>query len=101
MILTFQITIKTMGSLRDRQVEALRSMLTLDANGTVGVKNNNVEPSWKVLIYDQTGQDILGPLLSVKELRELGVTLHLRLQSNRDNIPDAPAIYFCPLIEDI
>ena len=100
MILTFQITIKIMGSLRDRQVEALRSMLTLDANGTVGVKNNNVEPSWKVLIYDQTGQDILGPLLSVKELRELGVTLHLRLHSNRDNIPDAPAVYFCLPTED-
>ena len=65
-----------MGSLKDRQVEALRSMLTLDPAGAV--RNNNVEPSWKVLIYDQTGSDILGPLLSVKELRELGVTLHLR-----------------------
>jgi len=82
-----------MGSLRDRQVEAIKAMLTLDSNGNS--KNNNVEPSWKVLVYDKTGQDILGPLLSVKELRDLGVTLHLLLHSTRDSIPDAPAVYFC------
>lgn len=35
------------------------------------------EPSWKILVYDRYGQDILSPLLSLKELRELGVTLHL------------------------
>ena len=93
-----KFTDSKMGSLRDRQVEALRSMLTLDP--AAGQRNNNVEPSWKVLIYDQTGQDILGPLLSVKELRELGVTLHLKLHSNRDSIPDAPAVYFCLPTED-
>jgi len=84
-----------MASLRDRQVEALKAMLALDSNGPGSSKNNNVEPSWKVLVYDKTGQDILGPLLSVKELRELGVTLHLLLHSTRDTIPDAPAVYFC------
>ena len=84
-----------MGSLRDRQAEALRSMLALD-----GPRGGQVEPSWKVLIYDQTGRDILGPLLSVKELRDLGVTLHLMLHSSRDNIPDAPAVYFCLPTDD-
>jgi hypothetical protein len=44
-----------MGSLRDRQVEALKAMLTLDSNGGAA-KNNNVEPSWKVLVYDKTGE---------------------------------------------
>ena len=34
-------------------------------------------------MYDKTGQDIIGPLLSVKELRDLGVTLHLLLHSPR------------------
>ena len=29
-------------------------MLTLDSAG--GPKNNNVEPSWKVLVYDKTGE---------------------------------------------
>lgn len=33
------------------------------------------EPVWKILIYDRLGQDIISPLMSVKELREQGVTL--------------------------
>lgn len=40
-------------------------------------KLNSSEPVWKVLIYDRVGQDIISPLISVKELRELGVTLHV------------------------
>ena len=32
---------------------------------------------WKVLVYDNIGQSILAPIFSVKELRELGVTLHI------------------------
>lgn len=39
--------------------------------------SQTTEPVWKVLIYDRFGQDIISPLVSVKELRELGVTLHL------------------------
>lgn len=35
------------------------------------------EPSWKVLVYDEFGQEIISPLLTVKELRDLGVTAHL------------------------
>ena len=33
--------------------------------------------SHQVLVYDRCGQDIISPLLPVKELRDLGVTLHL------------------------
>ena len=74
-----------------------------------------------MLVYDKTGQDIIGPLLSLKELRELGVTLHLLLHSTRfdifvffksvespvinesllrDSIPDAPCVYFCLPTDD-
>uniref|UniRef100_A0A8C6TSL2 Sec1 family domain-containing protein 1 n=1 Tax=Neogobius melanostomus TaxID=47308 RepID=A0A8C6TSL2_9GOBI len=53
--------------------------------------NENVP---KVLIYDRFGQDIISPLLSVKELRDMGITLHLLLHSDRDPIPDVPAVYF-------
>uniref|UniRef100_A0A1B0GMV8 Protein sly1 homolog n=1 Tax=Phlebotomus papatasi TaxID=29031 RepID=A0A1B0GMV8_PHLPP len=53
------------------------------------------EPVWKILIYDRVGQDIISPLISIRELRELGVTLHVQLHSDRDSIPDVPAIYFC------
>jgi len=53
------------------------------------------EPVWKILVYDKYGQDIISPTLPVKELRELGVTLHLPLHSARNTVPDAPAIYLC------
>ena len=33
--------------------------------------------SWKVLVYDKFGCDVIAPLLKVGELRENGVTLHL------------------------
>ena len=35
------------------------------------------EPAWKVLIYDEIGQDIISPLLTVQDLRANAVTLHL------------------------
>jgi hypothetical protein len=41
-------------------------------------ENSNLnEPTWKVLVYDRFGQDIISPLLSVKELRDYGVTINL------------------------
>lgn len=40
-------------------------------------KNNITEPVWKIIVYDRIGQDIISPLISVKELREQGVTLFL------------------------
>lgn len=40
-------------------------------------KNLATEPVWKLLIYDRVGQDIISPIISIRELREMGVTLHL------------------------
>ena len=51
--------------------------------------------SWKVLIYDRYCQDILSPLLTVAELRRLGITLHMALSAPRERVPDVPAIYLC------
>ncbi|XP_023216749.1 sec1 family domain-containing protein 1-like [Centruroides sculpturatus] len=78
-------------SMRERQISALKRMLNFNMPPT---KSTVIEPVWKVLVYDRSGQDILSPLLSVKELRELGVTLHMLLHSDREPIPDVPAIYF-------
>ena len=78
-------------SVRDKQTYAVKSMLSF---GQGPVKKFSSEPEWKILIYDQYGQDIISPLLSVADLRELGVTLYLSLQSSRDSIPDVPAVYF-------
>ena len=49
---------------------------------------------WKILIYDEHTRGIISPLLSVSQLRSLGVTLHLLLHSDREPIPDVPAVYF-------
>lgn len=54
--------------------EALKQMLNL--NEPVS-NTGNQETTWKVLVYDRFGQDIISPLISIKELRELGVTLHV------------------------
>lgn len=43
-------------------------------------KHSIIEPVWKILVYDRVGQDIISPLISVKELREQGVTLFLWVQ---------------------
>ncbi|KAM6358785.1 sec1 family domain-containing protein 1 isoform X2 [Rissa tridactyla] len=77
--------------IREKQTVALKRMLNFNVPP---VKNSTGEPVWKVLIYDRFGQDIISPLLSVKELRDMGITLHLLLHSDRDAIPDVPAVYF-------
>lgn len=86
-----------MASLREKQIGALRQMLNLNQPQT---KVLAAEPVWKILIYDRYGQDIISPLISIKELRELGVTLHVQLHSDRDPIPDVPAVYFCMPTEE-
>lgn len=53
---------------------AIKQMLNLNQTQP---KNLAAEPVWKVLIYDRVGQDIISPLISIRELRELGVTLHM------------------------
>ncbi|RZC33324.1 sly1 -like [Asbolus verrucosus] len=81
-----------MSSLRQKQINALKQMLNLNQPQT---KLSASEPKWKVLIYDSVGQDVISVLISVKELRELGVTLFVQLHSDRDPIPEVPAVYFC------
>jgi hypothetical protein len=84
-------------NLREKQAAALKRMLNFNAPLT---KASVAEPQWKVLVYDRFGQDIISPLLTVKELRDLGVTLHLNLHTDRDPIPDVPAIYFVMPTDD-
>lgn len=50
---------------------------------------------WKILIYDAPCRSIISPVLSVQQLRRRGVTLHLLINSEREPIPDVPAVYFC------
>jgi 3D (Asp-Asp-Asp) domain-containing protein len=78
--------------------DALKGMINLNTSAPsslpVSTSSSSSEPIWKILVFDRTGQDIISPLLSVKELRELGVTLHVLINNDRDAIPDVPVIYF-------
>lgn len=52
------------------------------------------DADWKVLVYDAHCRDILAPLFNVRQFRDLGVTLNLMLNTQRERVPDVPAVYF-------
>ncbi|CAD5213138.1 unnamed protein product [Bursaphelenchus okinawaensis] len=84
-------------SLRTRQIAAVKQILNLNQPLSHSLA---VEPVWKVLVLDKYGSDIISPLIPVKNLRELGVTLHLIINSRRDSLPDVPAVYFVSPTDD-
>ncbi|TDH73646.1 hypothetical protein CCR75_004255 [Bremia lactucae] len=87
-------------SLQEKQRENLLRMLDFNsesANSFTEASPSSVEcwgDQWKVLIYDRFCRDIISPILKLHELRKKGVTLHMLLDTERDAIPDVPAIYF-------
>lgn len=99
--------------LRQRQesvlAEMIRMAVPLDAQGNMVAEPYSTaavasaEPvitTWRLLIFDDWGRDIIAPLLKVGQLRELGVTLYLHIATERDPVPGAPAIYFCAPTEE-
>lgn len=54
--------------------DAIKQMLNLNQPITKGLA---AEPVWKILIYDRVGQDIISPILPIRDLREMGITLHM------------------------
>ena len=54
---------------------------TVPANGLVPdsapILNEEGEPIWKVLVFDDLGRDVISSVLRVSDLREWGVTIHL------------------------
>lgn len=76
-------------------------MLMLNTPKMEGVEAEAVvDPVWKVLIYDKLGLEVISPLLHVGDLRERCVTVQMPIYSDRQPIPDAPAIYFVEPTED-
>ncbi len=51
-------------------------------------------------MYDTSGSDVVSPLLTVGELRDLGVTLHLPLAAVREPLAAVAAVYLCLPSED-
>ncbi|KAJ5115756.1 Sec1-like protein [Penicillium angulare] len=99
-------------SLRDRQVASIQKLLNLnhdphpaeDSNDPSGhaslvshstpILNEDGDPIWKVLVFDNMGRDVISSVLRVNDLRAWGITIHLNLNSQRYPIPDVPVVYF-------
>ena len=88
-------------SLKTAQLRAVYRMLAFNEDADTFDDDFHLPPAgsshnqWKILIYDVDCRSIISPLLSVSQLRRRGVTLHLLLNSEREPIPDVPAVYFC------
>ncbi|KAI1085016.1 sec1 protein [Whalleya microplaca] len=95
-------------SLRDRQIASLKKILNLNetldqkdeddahANGLAPagpILTADGEPIWKVLVFDDLGRDVISSVLQVRDLRSMGVTMHMHLSASRHPIPDVPVIY--------
>ncbi|KAI9671922.1 MAG: Vesicle trafficking between the ER and Golgi [Caeruleum heppii] len=99
-------------SLRDRQVASIEKILNLNhrpppeadqhhdhatANGLISkstpILNSDGEPTWKVLVFDNLGRDVISSVLRVNDLRAWGVTIHLNINAQRHVIPDVPVLY--------
>ncbi|XLR59746.1 hypothetical protein S83_010418 [Arachis hypogaea] len=80
-------------NLRQKQTECIARMLNLNQpiNASSTTANEEV---YKILIYDRFCQNILSPLIHVKDLRKHGVTLYFLIDKDRNPVHDVPAIYF-------
>lgn len=93
--------ISAAATLKTSQLRAVHRMLAFNEDADVFEDDFSLPPAgsshnqWKILIYDASCRSIISPLLSVSQLRRRGVTLHLLLNSDREPIPDVPAVYFC------
>lgn len=48
-----------------------------DASLSSPILNDDGEPIWKVLVFDNLGRDVISSVLRVQDLRNFGVTIHL------------------------
>ncbi|ESQ50666.1 hypothetical protein EUTSA_v10022599mg [Eutrema salsugineum] len=79
-------------NLRQKQTECIIRMLNL--NQPLNQSGTANEDVYKILIYDKFCQNILSPLIHVKDLRKHGVTLYFLLDKDRKPVQDVPAVYF-------
>ncbi|XP_022140403.1 SEC1 family transport protein SLY1-like [Momordica charantia] len=79
-------------NLRQKQTECIIRMLNL--NQPVNSTSTANEEVYKILIFDRFCQNILSPLIHVKDLRKHGVTLYFLIDKDRKPVHDVPAVYF-------
>ncbi|CAK5277772.1 unnamed protein product [Mycena citricolor] len=91
-------------TLQQAQTDALLSLLNLNSADNTGDQHHKAttgqkvpQPAgklvWKILVLDQQTKDVLATVLRVQDLRDVGVTLHVQLNSNRPPLRDVPAVY--------
>lgn len=66
----------------------------LNLNQPVNSTSTANEEVYKILIFDRFCQNILSPLIHVKDLRKHGVTLYFLIDKDRKPVHDVPAVYF-------
>eukprot|EP00210_Caulerpa_lentillifera_P006140 g5867.t1 len=76
---------------KKKQIDCLRKLLSF--NDASFSREEAAATAYKVLILDEYCRSLVAPLLKLNELRSLGVTLHLSLESDRQPIHEVPAIY--------
>ncbi|KAK2437465.1 Sec1/munc18 (SM) protein superfamily [Trifolium repens] len=84
-------------NLRQKQTECIARMLNL--NQPLNASGTTNEEAYKILIYDKFCQNILSPLIHVKDLRKHGVTLYFLIDKDRKPVHDVPSVYFVQPIQ--
>ncbi|OBT61235.1 hypothetical protein VE03_09663 [Pseudogymnoascus sp. 23342-1-I1] len=99
-------------SLRERQIRSIEKILNLNhaqdpahthadpsasshelTSTSVPILDEDGNPIWKILVFDDLGRDIISSVLRVSDLRTWGVTMHMHIASARNPIPDVPVLY--------
>jgi len=83
--------------IRQKQRDGILRMLHFNEPPSVLKKREAEETAspYKILVLDSFSKSIIAPLVGVQDLRQKGgVTLHLVIDSQREAIPDVPAVYF-------
>eukprot|EP00026_Physarum_polycephalum_P002327 Phypoly_transcript_02333.p1 GENE.Phypoly_transcript_02333~~Phypoly_transcript_02333.p1 ORF type:complete len:636 (-),score=119.63 Phypoly_transcript_02333:880-2787(-) len=80
-------------SVKEKQIEGVVRMLNFNVPAEQH-SSHHWQEVWKVLVFDKYCSDVISLLLKKGDLRNQGITLHLLLHSDRQAIPDVPAIYF-------
>ena len=74
----------------DQEAQQNRHHLLPDGSGSNGTGTGG-EPVWKFLVFDKMGQDVISSVLRVSDLRDAGVTVHMQLKADRQQMEDVPA----------
>ena len=73
-------------SLNKETTDLSNATLDTSAKGLIpqstSILNENGEPIWKVLVFDNMGRDIISSVLRVNDLRARGVTIHLSVNQS-------------------